>query len=903
MKLIELATLFLAILPVPILAQAELSAELFPALEEPDLDECRELAMRTLSAWPDSPAAALRAWALQGEGFRRQQAVLRVLGERQELLPEELRAGLGSAQWALRFEAARAAGNCLALPGLEPLLWKLLDDPFPAVRKQALASLERRVALDRRQLRGLLQRPGLARAAAKIWLAVPERFGPELLRDLLRDKAAAELILQRGLGCLRADCFPVLAAFAAEEDADIALRAQALLHLPLGSWPQRPEQLALRAARAGETGLMHRLAALLPAAAKVRLLEGLFAAPEDEFWDRMVLAFPLPAAALSDLAQRHAECPAESFPVFLTFLRRCAPKLLLRIAAKDFGRVADEARRAVWIAELAPLLKEHQALQAVFRAALKMEESVATPAFRACVGAQVLHDELLAWVAADSQRLQRHGWLLLLLDEPPPAEFYLALMAEESPRLRTLAAKGLRKHLGSEQVQAAVRRGFAQERSEAVRSAWLYALFAFAEEEEIARVVAELVAKKDPLLRFAVRKWFESSDRPFVMRMLRERAIPGWEREALLLRATRSDAAAGRKLWSMLHELDEAELLRARKGVTRALLPGDRELFEARLLGEGEARALPHVRDELITILRLRRDLPWGAMLRHALEIEQDASVREQLAAALAERKDFAALESQVQAWIENEGYDEAGLLCEVMGALSGEPSAEELRFLVRVLLAPIARDPLAGVRKEWERLRSRKRVEAQYPLLRPAARGLSRARPTAIAKALRAELTRPDRRLVWIQASKGYLLLALVECRAAGLALPALAPLVAWAQGLGPRPHWSDPELLLFSAELCRQEGDFAAAAERWQAGMRGLIRLDVRERELERICRGVVPGDAEHGLATLHAHGAWLAAIAAFKAGERQRALKILESGLIAARGDPALDKRLRATLAQME
>jgi hypothetical protein len=916
------ASLLLSLVPLQAqgAAVADGLSQLLEQLEDPDRDELRELALRGLSAWPESPAPRMRAWAAGG-GFRRQAALLRVLGERQELRPKELRAGLTARHWVVRFEAVRAAGNCAELEGFEDALHRCLEDEFVAVRREALHALARRGQLRSDELRALIAQPSLRGTAARVWLAEPGRYPAELLAELLRHPVSRGVVLERGMGWipehLRA---PVRALAHGEENPPLA-RAWALLHLPIADWPERPERLALAGMRSeGEgSGTGMRLGGLLPQEAKLRLLDDVFSAEESECFDRLVLAYPVPAASLRPILERHAELPDESLALFLRFVRRVDQRLLADFASKNLAKVEREERLFAWVTELAPLLLEHRELAPVFERILRGEqggEGIASLAYRACISARVAREAAIAWASASRERLQRHGRLLLLLPDPAPAELFLRYAADEEPRLRSFAASGLRRYVGDglaedvqdgdkstrSQVKAAVRAGFAGESSEIVRSAWLYALLAFVEPDELERIVTQLVAQKDRLVRLSLRKWFETSKRAFVDAFLRERTIPGWEREALLLRGTRGDEVAGRLLWEQLDQLDEAELLRARKAVQKTLRPEDRALFAERLLGAGESRALPHVRDELITLLRQRRDLPWAELLREAFGREKDQIVREQLAAALAERDEFEALEAHIARWIDSRTPDDEGLLLEVMGALDGAPGPEELRFLVRVLVAPIARDPVATVRRELERLRSYRRVEAQFPLLRPAVLGLARADAEQVAEALRREFLSPERVLEWAQASKGYLLLALNERRGAAVDLSALAPLVEWALRLGPRPHRADGELLLLESELARREGRFGQAAMSWRSGMRELLQEGLPTRELERISRDLV-GAPELGWAALHAHGAWLAAIAALAGGDAAQAQAEIERAQLAARGDGRLRARMMETRTRIE
>ena len=812
------------------------------------------------------------AWADHRPWWRRL-VLVRVLGERGELDATTLERALGDARWPVRMAALRVAGlpqDAMAAKSATKQVARLLDDEFVSVRRECLKSLARQHKIDDRLFLRLLSRKGFAPDLIAIYLARPDQFGPEVLARLLsREDHAARVLAQlpgRRLGPARR----VLLDYV-QSRTKAGLRCLALTALPRRLWPG-PVLPIVRAALREQpirTEALLALSAQLVAAEKIRLLEDVVAdSNEDRFRLRLRMSkgLVLSDSLRSNLMTGLDACPADRIGVLVQWFEESRDAEIHRSWKQHLlARLESSHTVELSHALMAPLSRyadpKHPAIARRFLLQMKGDQALAEIAFRSLKDARYLRARV-AYVRRTPDRLQEHARRLLLQADQVEAGFWLELLRAEASKLRWIAAQGLKGRSDVPRIRASLDAAYAIEKDEGVLSGLLQSLLHGATADQALVLARSVVDRKLDSLDGTLITILETARRPRLDAVLDELDSGRLARSSLLVRAFRWQVPAIRKVLLQPGLYSERELRKLRKRLARVLGKADLPLLARYLLGEGGPAALPFVRSEIVEWLRLRRDLQADALIERAWHAEKRMEIKEGLCAALVERGRLDILKPLVDKWMLHEDEESFGLLFEVLGALRGKVERQQCRFLMRLFLAPMIRDPLAAIRKEQNQQTLRLRIGVLYPMLQPVVERLILAGPKLIQEALVDELRDPGLREAFAAMSKSYLLRALYVAGGYEGGIEAMRPLLELAPHMVPRPHESDGAFDLLRSGFLAGEGDLAQALVAYRRGLLELALADWSPRLLEFLVSSLYRGEEGFGSALLRAHLALLEA-----------------------------------------
>lgn len=841
-------------------------------LDDLDRDEARELAMRCLVTRPESPAGALTAWAKADGGKRwwRRLTLVRVLGERGELTTAMLEKAMVDERWPVRLAAMRVTGLPPGRLSTPDKVARLLQDDFVLVRRECLRALARRHELSDDLYVSLLESPGFSKDLIAIYLARPAAFGPKVLRRLLARPKQAQQVLS-GLPGRRLGASEVVLHDYVRGKAPAGLRCLALTALPRRSWqsPVMPlVQQALQEDPIRDEALW-ALSVQLHQTEKAVLMKGAASdTREDRFLLRLrmakglVLEPPLREVLLGELDT----CAADRIEPLVRWFeesgdpasqRGWKTRLLVRLdKSKD-----DELSRMI-LAALSPHADPaHPEIAQRFVARLAQVGPLSELAFRSLQDASYVPARV-DFARRDVERLALHARQLLRQADRVDAAFWLELLASEDRTLRWIATQGLKGRSDQPAIRKQLLRVAADEKDEGVLSGLLQSLLHGADADTAMSLTRSVIDKKLDSLDDTLVTLLETARRPRLDSVLDLLDTSRLARRSLLVRAFRWQVPAIRKVLLQPEQFSESDLRKLRKRLARVLGKADLPLLSRYLLGEGGAKAAPFVRTEVVEWLRLRRDLEAGSLIERAYEAESRMEIKEGLCAALVERGRVNLLEPLVDKWMLHEDEEAFGLLFEVLGALRGKVGREQCRFLMRLFLAPMIRDPLAAIRKEHDQRTLRARLGVLYPMLQPVVERLVQADEKLIEEVLLEELRNPKLREAFAAMSKSYLLRALYVAGGYEGGVEAMRPLLALARHAVPRPHEADGAFSLLEAEILAHQGAYAEAIANFRRGLLQLSLADWSPRLIEYLVSSLYRETEAFGSGVLRARLALLEA-----------------------------------------
>jgi hypothetical protein len=869
-------------------------------LADPDRDDVREVALRSLVAQRESPADLMRAWAAGGD-WRRQQSLLRVLGERGELAAAEAAAALQDARWVVRAAAARAAGQSPGTKGLDADLQRLLADPWPAVREEALVALQARGELPPAALAAALRAPG-TRASALAIVAAAAREFDGVVGDALTEPSLRGDVLLR----LRPDCGPettaALARLAASGEG-FEVRAAALLALPRHEWLVDPVPIVLGGldAKGGDTQSVQRLAALLDPAMSARLVADALDDPDPErFRARLDLVRRLPESAAARLLAASATCPPERLNDCLRLLARLGtPGLVARAAEVLASPLPDPVLRP-WLMEVGPLVAADAERRSAVARFLAGDGELAATAFRILVAQRVVDEPVLAYARREAREVAARASVLLGASAETPARYWLDLLGHADPQLRWTAAKGLAVKLGEAGVARALLAALATEAVPHPRTALVSTLLLAADQAVVLETVESVLTRGDAELDRTLLGHLAVGKQSWLDRVLDALEGSRFGPELPRLRARRGDLVAARTCLQRLPSMSATQARTLREPLARCLQAGDLPLLAGWLGAAGGEAAPSWLREETIAWLRARRDLDATALLERALSDEW-LEVRSLAAAALVERGRREHLLPLIEAWIAGDEDVEA-ILIEVLASLPAPIGDVETRFLVRLLVAPVLQDPEQQMAAEIGSKALTARVDSLHPLLRPTIEVLARADRQSFARTLADELLAPRLRTAWTCASKDYLLRGLRLAVANPPAAEVIEPVLEWAMRLSPRRPDVDGPLLLLQAQAQARSGQHAPAASTLRRALVALAMARLPVRTLELLTQEILDSGSADGLAAVAACAYLHEAVAAAAAGRRQAAVAAGRCARSLAREDAAFERRIADELRRL-
>ncbi|HHI80566.1 MAG TPA: hypothetical protein ENK02_11355 [Planctomycetes bacterium] len=857
----------------------------------------REAAARYLVAVPESPALALRNFARRG-GWRRRVALLRVLGERGELRPEEVLSGLGDEVWVVRLQALRAAAlmdGALRDAAVLGRIRALLRDEFVAVGREAARALGALGVLGDPQLVWLCGRRGFGELGRRLFLAWPERFGARGFRGCLRAKEGRAEFLLRLPGRIGAGHRRLLYE---EQKAWARAGERCLAYRCLGDARLREPGLvalvkrALREPGGREAGTL--LGHVLPAEAKGRFLQGL-EREEDEgvFEACLQMGEGAPAEAKAGLRDRLLAFEPERRERVLAFLVGAGVPGLLEMglrALADPG--ADAGLRRLWLRGLGGALIRDARGRKLLAALLGTGGAERELAFHLfCI--EGIFDPALPKTALALSGGRRSAPLLALLRfrDKVPLPFWLTLLQAPHPKIRWVAYQGIRGRDWPRALGARLLRLFSTEVDRSAQKALLTTLLSLRGDGELLRrVVAAVLAARKAYLDHKLLELLEESHRPWAAGLLRSLLASRLGPKAWVSLAVRGEPEALRRILVDPGAYGAGELRRVRKGMIGILREEDLPLLAPLLLGDTPDFA----KLEIVLWLRGRKDLPARPLLESLLPKAEEPELREQVAGALVERGRWDLLGRTVEDWIRKKGEEDEGMILEMLDALPQPIPAKALPALARILAAPAARDPLRAVLLERRGSFFQGRVRASMPLVLPTLRAMRSADPEAFRAALIRNLRDPKKSPAWFCVTKDYLAHILLLAQEWEGTARACEPLFAWAERLGPRPAPIDGVLSLLRAGAELRAGRVVEASRSFDQGLASLHLVAPDERSLQDLASLLTGVGQDSGVLALHFRERLLQALR-FR-GDPERLGEILVSARIAARGDPRSQARLR-------
>ena len=891
---------------------------LLPLLEDADRDETRELAQRYLVAMAESPADALRLWAKSGK-WSRKTVVLRVLSERGELLTKDLLAGLQSEYWPTRFAAARAAGlgGPLDKQGKpSKALQSLLHDKYASVRREALLSLARKTALSSTSFLEAFKMRTKNEAQRSTLLAVyltgPQNFSAEVFDALLQDETTCLAMLARLPGLAIGEKSTQKLQAWQDLDLPAGVHCFILLALPRELWKLDPLPIILRAIDGDSMSqdAAERLSNILRPQVRARLLDDLDRETNSNlFTQRLRLARRCSAKSREALLAKVSLFEGEQLEEVISYLlqektKGVALQALLVLRAKE----SSEARCFAWMRQVAallpeprlpePRLPEHWRLGPAFVRMLAREGKLAEVAFSSLTFARRVSPELLAYSMRVPERVAMRVNQLLLVGKNVPATFWLPLLDSEDEKLRLAAAQGLHTHATSPAVQKALAACFAKEKKLPVQRVLLQSGLSAAGRKEGALFVREVLRSSSKPLELALLALCETSTAAWV-----EAAIPRLEAnglfdEALVVRALRGDKKAAHVLLAKAEKLDDNQLRKLRVSIADSLDREDLPRLRELLIGKkGGGPAHSSLREEVVEWLMRRQDLPLEALLETAFAKEEREEIKDQIGAALVSRGRSDLLLPIVEQWIKTKDEDAEGVLLELLGSLPARLDEQQARFLVRLLIAPVLRDPLAGILLEKEAETLKGRVQVLFPLLQASIKALARVPAKVLAKQIHRELVNPALAKAWAAASKSYFLRAFMLVLSEDMDLLPYRELLGKVLRLGPKPHDTDGVLLLLQSQVEEAKGRIESAAQLFRKGLVELSLAEFPERVIEWLSIYAVPESSGQGQVSLEAKALLLEARREHMRGQTEQSRVLLRRAGLAAREDLQMSRAIEA------
>jgi hypothetical protein len=821
------------------------------------------------------------------------------LGERGELRVEEVLKGLEDPVWVVRLQALRAAAlmngelrDSLVLGRMRALL----KDKFLAVGREAARALGSLAAFGDADLVWACGKVGFLEIGRRIYLAWPERFSGEGFRACLKVKEGrAEFLLQLP-GRLeereRALLFEEQKAWGDKGERCLAFRSlegkrlqePGLVELVLG---------ALKDPESREAGML--LGYVLPKEAKGKFLWELEKEKDEAVFEaRLQLGEGAGREAKAPLRERLLAFPQGRRGRVLSFLveGKVGGLLDLGVSALENPETSSELRR-LWLRGLGGLLVKDSRGRALLGDLLKGKDPERALAYRLfCVeGVFVPGLPAAGLLLAGGER---SGPLLSLLrfQDQVPLSFWRPLLSAESPKLRWVAFQGIRGRKWPKDFAQELLSFFREEKDRSAKKALLTTLLLVRTWDgppKPSLVAEEVLREGKAYLDHKFLDVLEESKRPWATPLLRSlldsRLGPG----AWVSLAVRGESDALRRVFVDPGAFSVAELRRVRKRMAKLLRERDLPLLAPLLLGDVSDFA----KLEIVLWLRSRKDLPALELLERAFARAEEPELREQLAGALVERGRSDLLGRTVEGWIKKKGEEDEGLLLEMLAALPQPIPKEALLALVRILVAPAARDPLQAVLLERRGSFFLGRVRASMPLVLPTLRALRSVEPEDFKNALLVNLRDPAKSPAWFCVTKDYLAHLLLMAQEWPGTARACEPLFAWADRLGPRPCPIDGVLSLLRAGSQLRMGSIREAYKAFAQGLARLHLVAPDERSLQDLASLLTGVGQDSGIAALHFRERLLKALR-FRM-DRERLPRILVSAEIAARGDSRSEQKL--------
>lgn len=924
------ALLFVGVLASTIPAQARADASV-DAWFRAKTSAARLACEARILARADGAAIDELAPRFERAGWRGRRVLLRLRLARRELLAAHVFEALQHASWALRVEAlailnSLSGGDSAAPPNGAPgFAWQKteaqriraavrarLADESPVVRSFARRCADALGALQARDFVDALRRDGSAVLREACARAVRYPRFVETLLDPASDGVPPELRLE-GLRLLdgfvpRGRARELARDFAADATRAPEARRRACLLLPASLWPEDVPALVLdglvdapdsserllRLAPPRHASEVIRRAIKRDAAFVLirRALDGLPRADvatarevlgridklDPEIWRPALTALSrrLPKESARDLIRRFDELDAN--------LRR----EVLAIYGKAFG-ASDAGRRLL----LARLDARADAL----------EPHAAEIAFKSLVAARSISKPVLDYVLRNPVRQRR----LIGLRAQVPARFWLDRLAGESDvRLRWGALNALALYASEKPVARQLLAYVRSDYSLRLRRAALVSILRADQPPMLDETLVAVIKMKAPGLDAALLETLRESNAAWVARALVFLSQTRFHDKLPMIRAARGDAKFARRFLRRAGELKGSELRQLRASIAKSLRVRELDAVFALLRGESGGDADIWTRAEALEWLALRADLDVSARLRAARDAEKDPDLRSMIEAALVRDGDPKLLRASYLAWLESEdgGEDTQGVLLELMGALREDAlGAAEVDFLLDLIFAPLAKDARSVWDFEATHPKYGVRVEAQYPLLRPALRLLARADAVRVRARAAACFASPRFAPVRESMPRSFGLRIASLVAAQGAAFSSLAPLIeraAQQRPLRASSGLATAVLQLLRARVLWESGrDASLCAGLAQRGVEGLLSQELPERVLERIARDVVPVSSAAPRTTLRAFAYATAAAAVVAPGRgesaAQRALALRACAEQALREDSRLRARL--------
>jgi len=860
--------------------------------------ERREAAARYFVAVPESPGVALRNFA-RGGGWRYRVALLRVLGERKELGPQEILAGLKDPVWVVRRQALRAGAlmdGALREHAVLAQMRRLLQDKFVAVGREAAKALGAVGEFGDAELAWACHLPRFLEVGRRIFLAWPARFSEAGFGACLQAKEGRAAFLLKLPGRLGAEGRARLFEEQKEwEDPGERCLAYRCLE---GKRLQDPHLVtlvlqALKDPAGREAGRL--LGHVLPQKLKGRFLLGLLQEKDAGVFEaRLEIGEGARREDKALLRESLLEFPAKRRARVLRFLVEGKVGGLLSMALKKLGGAEVNSDLPVlFLRGLGTRLVRDPKGRRLLEGMLRGKDPERSLAFRLfCVEGVFVPELPLTALALAGGRRSSPLLSLLRFREKIPLSFWRSLFKAKSPKLRWVAYQGIRGRDWPKDLAESLLPLLQNESDRSAKKALLTTLLSRRRAitpprpPQIARYV--LNARKAFLDRKLL-EVLEETQRPWATALLRSLLKTRLAPKAWVSLAVRGEKDALRRVLIHPSAFSAGELRRLRTPMAKLLREEDVPLLSALLLGDQADFA----KLEIVLWLRMRPDLPVRELLERAYEKAKDFELREQLAGALVARGRVDLLGKAVERWISKKGDEDEGLLLEMLDALPRPLPKVTLLALARILAAPAARDPLQAVLLERRDSFFQRRVRASMPMVLPTLRALRFAKPEDFRSALIANLRDPVKSPAWFCVTKDYLAHLLLLAQEWPGTARSLDPLFAWADRLGPRPSPIDGVLGLLRAMSELRSGRTLEASKTFDEGLSALHLVAPDERSLQDLASLLMGVGQDSGIKALHFRDLWLQALRFRR--DPERLAEILVSAEIAARGNLRFEQQI--------